>query len=93
MWLYTFWYQVEPFSSSGNADALVWGLMVVLSAGLVLLPFIPGLRSIPRWIPLHRLIWRDWYRHHPRTPAAVTVPRPREEMAPTPDATARAAGT
>jgi hypothetical protein len=56
MWLYTFWYQVEPFASSGNADALVWGLMVLLSAGLVFLPFIPGLRSIPRWIPLHRLI-------------------------------------
>jgi hypothetical protein len=62
MWLYTFWYQVEPFSSSGNADALVWGLMMLLSAGLVLLPFIPGLRSIPRWIPVHRLIWRDYYR-------------------------------
>jgi len=78
MWLYTFWYQVEPFSSSGNADALVWGLMVVLSAGLVLLPFIPGLRSIPRWIPVHRLIWRDWYRDHPSSPAAeATVPRPR----------------
>ena len=31
MWLYTFWYQVEPFSTSDNADALVWGLMVLLS--------------------------------------------------------------
>jgi hypothetical protein len=30
--------------------------------GLALLPFIPGLRSVPRWIPLHRLIWRDYYR-------------------------------
>jgi hypothetical protein len=79
MWLYAFWYQIEPFASSGNADALVWGLMVLLSAGLVLLPFIPGLRSIPRWIPLHRLIWRDWYRHHPPGPAVpVSVPRPRE---------------
>ena len=28
MWLYTFWYQVKPFSTSDNADALVWGLMV-----------------------------------------------------------------
>ena len=25
LWLYTFWYQVKPFSTSGNADALVWG--------------------------------------------------------------------
>jgi hypothetical protein len=62
MWLYTFWYQVNPFSSSGNADALVWGLMVLLTAALLLVPFIPGLRSIPRWIPVHRLIWRSYYR-------------------------------
>lgn len=66
MWLYTFWYQVPPFSTSDNADALVWGLMMLLTLGLLLLPFIPGLRSIPRWIPVHRIIWRDWYREHPR---------------------------
>ncbi len=62
MWLYTFWYQVEPFASSDNADALVWGLMMLLTLALVLVPVIPGLRSIPRWIPIHRLIWRQWYR-------------------------------
>ncbi|WP_323097349.1 hypothetical protein [Intrasporangium sp. YIM S08009] len=61
LWLYTFWYQVPPFSTSDNADALVWGLMMVLSLLLVLLPFIPGLRDIPRLVPLHRVIWRDWY--------------------------------
>ena len=62
LWLYTFWYQVKPFSTSGNADALVWGLMMLLTVGFVLIPFIPGVRSIPRWIPVHRLIWRDYYR-------------------------------
>jgi hypothetical protein len=61
MWLYTFWYQIEPFSSSGNADALVWGLMAVLTLGLILLPFIPGLRSLPRHLGVHRLIWRGKY--------------------------------
>jgi hypothetical protein len=29
-------------------------------------PLIPGLRDIPRWIPVHKLIWRDYYRTHPR---------------------------
>jgi hypothetical protein len=67
MWLYSFWYQVEPFKSSPNADALVWGLMMLLSLGLVLVPFLPGIRSLPRWIPIHRLIWRDYYRAHPGT--------------------------
>jgi hypothetical protein len=28
-------------------------------------PFLPGIRDIPRWIPLYRVIWRDHY----RTPA------------------------
>jgi hypothetical protein len=64
LWLYTFWYQVKPFSTSGNADALVWGLMALLSVGFVLIPFLPGIRSIPRWVPVHRLIWRDYYRNH-----------------------------
>ncbi|WP_035805738.1 hypothetical protein [Kitasatospora mediocidica] len=62
LWLYTFWYQIEPFKSSGNADALVWALMALLSVALVLVPFIPGIRSIPRWTRVHRLIWRDYYR-------------------------------
>ena len=62
LWLYTFWYQVKPFSTSGNADALVWGLMMLLTLAFVLVPFIPGVRSIPRLVPVHRLIWRDYYR-------------------------------
>jgi hypothetical protein len=62
LWLYTFWYQVKPFSTSDNADALVWALMALLTVGFVCIPFIPGVRSIPRWIPVHRLIWRDYYR-------------------------------
>jgi hypothetical protein len=61
MWLYTFWYQVPPFSTSDNADALVWGLMMVLTLALVLVPLIPGLRSLPRLSGVHRLIWRRWY--------------------------------
>jgi hypothetical protein len=62
MWLYTFWYQVKPFSTSENADTQVWALMMLLTVALMLVPWIPGLRSIPRLIPVHRLIWRDHYR-------------------------------
>lgn len=64
LWLYTMWYQVSPFNHSGNADALVWGIMMVLSLALVLVPFIPGIRSIPRLVPVYRIIWRDYYRDH-----------------------------
>ena len=62
LWLYTFWYQIKPFSSSANADILVMTVMGVLSLALVLVPFIPGVRDIPRWVPIYRLIWRDHYR-------------------------------
>jgi hypothetical protein len=62
LWLYTFWYQIKPFSTSANADILVMAVMGVLSLALILIPFIPGVRDIPRWIPIHRLIWRDHYR-------------------------------
>ena len=62
LWLYTFWYQIPPFSTSTNADVLVWGTMMLLSAVLLFLPFIPGLRSIPRRLKIYRLIWREHYR-------------------------------
>lgn len=65
LWLYTFWYQVAPFSTSTNTDVLVWGLMMLLSVGLLLVPFIPGLRSIPRLSRVYRLIWREHYRGNP----------------------------
>ncbi len=66
LWLYTFWYQIKPFSTSDNADALVWVLMMVLSLGLLLVPFIPGVRSIPLKIPVYKLVWRDYYRTQER---------------------------
>lgn len=67
LWLYTMWYQVAPYNrtdngflgiSSANADLAVLVTMLILTAALLFLPFIPGLRDIPRWIPVHRLIWR-----------------------------------
>jgi hypothetical protein len=37
-------------------------IMGVLSLAFVCVPFIPGIRSIPRWVPVHRLIWKGHYR-------------------------------
>ena len=61
LWLYTFWYQISPFTTSHNADALVMAIMGVLSVALILVPFLPGIRDVPRWVPVYRIIWRDWY--------------------------------
>ncbi len=62
LWLYTLWYQVPPMNSSSNGDLQVWAIMMILTLVLVLLPFIPGLRSIPRWSRVYRIIWRRHYR-------------------------------
>jgi hypothetical protein len=62
LWLYALWYQVEPFKASENADILVMSVMGVLSLAFICIPFIPGVNRIPRWIPVHRLIWREHYR-------------------------------
>jgi len=58
LWLYQMWYHVAPFSSSASVD--IWAVYLTGLATLLLLlvPFIPGLRDIPRWVPVHRLIWR-----------------------------------
>jgi hypothetical protein len=58
LWPYTFWYRLEPFESSPNADALVFALMSLLGLVFVCVPFIPGLRALPRHLRLHRVIWR-----------------------------------
>jgi hypothetical protein len=59
LWLYQLWYHVAPFSNSPAVD--VWAVYLTGIATLLLLaiPFIPGLRDIPRLIPVHRLIWRS----------------------------------
>jgi hypothetical protein len=41
---------------------LVIILMGFLTLGLLLVPLIPGLRDIPRLVPIYRLILRRYYR-------------------------------
>jgi len=76
LWLYTLWYQVPPMKTSSNADVEVWAIMMVLTLGLILLPFIPVLRSIPRWVPVYRLIWRDHYRRSDAGRSDLPPPAP-----------------
>jgi len=62
LWLYTLWYQVPPANNSTNGDIEVFAFMIGLTTLLALVPFIPGLRSVPRWTRIYRLIWRNHYR-------------------------------
>ncbi len=60
LWLYTLWYQVPSFANSANVDMIAIYLTGLATILLLLVPFIPGLRDIPRLVPVHRLIWRNW---------------------------------
>ncbi len=71
LWLYQLWYHVAPFSTSVNVD--IWAVYFtgICTFLLLFIPFIPGLRDIPRVIPLYRLVWRSWYRMPPTLSGAV----------------------
>jgi hypothetical protein len=58
LWAYTLWYQVPGLSTNANADLIIAVIMAALTFLLVFIPFIPGLRSVPRLLGIHRLIWR-----------------------------------
>jgi Cytochrome b(N-terminal)/b6/petB len=84
LWLYQMWYHVAPFSNSASVD--VWAIYLTGAATLLLLfvPFIPGLRDIPRLIPVHRMIWRgDW--NQPAAPSAPLAGSAAQAAASTPE--------
>ncbi|HET7017184.1 MAG TPA: cytochrome b N-terminal domain-containing protein [Streptosporangiaceae bacterium] len=64
LWLYQLWYHIPPGSTRWSAVVDVWAVVAtgICTMALLFVPFIPGLRDIPRLIPVHRLIWRDWNR-------------------------------
>jgi len=80
LWLFQMWYHISPFQNSDSVDIWAVYLTGIGTILLLLVPFIPGLRDIPRAIPVYRLIWRSWYRSSGPPPA----PEHRAETEPTP---------
>jgi hypothetical protein len=81
LWWYAMWYNVPgPIRAiHGYSDiyAIIYAGPVVLL--ILLIPFIPGVRSIPRYLKVYRLIWRPYYRRYTERerPAPTTAPRPK----------------
>ena len=65
LWFYTLLYQIPPYNSSPVADLLVGVTVGLATFVLLFVPWIPGLRDIPKVIPVYRLIWRRHY-HGPK---------------------------
>ena len=85
LWLYTLWYQVPGWTNSANIDMIAIVMTGVATLALLLVPFIPGLRDIPRLIPVHRLIWRSGYGPAPRPDGPGRGPDHGRGPAPAPD--------
>jgi len=78
LWLYQLWYHVPGWRNSLNADLIAIYMTGLATLVLMLVPFIPGLRDIPRLIPVHRLIWRSPSGGQPSEPD-TTPPQPTPE--------------
>jgi hypothetical protein len=76
LWLYQLWYHVPGWRNSTNADLIAIYMTGAATLLLLCIPFIPGLRDIPRWIPVHRLVWRDWNRQAAAGAASQPEPEP-----------------
>ncbi|HEV2370017.1 MAG TPA: cytochrome b N-terminal domain-containing protein [Acidimicrobiales bacterium] len=59
LWLYQLWYELPGLRSSANVDLIAVYLTGLGTLLLLAVPFIPGLRDIPRLVPVHRLVWRS----------------------------------
>jgi Cytochrome b(N-terminal)/b6/petB len=81
LWLFQMWYHVHGWSNSDNIDLIAIYMTGAATLLLLLIPFIPGLRDIPRWIPVHRLIWRNWNQQSASGPAGQPTSGPKPEPA------------
>jgi hypothetical protein len=64
LWLFSLWYQVEPFKSSANADIQIFAFLMLLTLCFIFMPKLPFINRLPRLIPIHRLIWRRYYKEN-----------------------------
>ena len=74
LWWASVWYQIPTFNPAAdattttslqdNADESIFLIVGFLGVGIIFFPLIPGLNKIPRWLPVYRLIWRDYYKKY-----------------------------
>jgi hypothetical protein len=98
LWLYSGMYQIPALNPSNNANLdLDVGLLMILFGFLLPMfaPWIPVINRIPRWIPLYKIIYRQYYANmaggqppaeapsEPAPPPPPPPPAPRDES-PTP---------
>ena len=77
LFFYAIPYHIPAIANSKSADLWAGTLVVILGMLLpLLLPWIPGLRDIPRLIPLYKIIYRKYYDKQSASPPAPEHPQP-----------------
>ena len=84
LWLYAGMYQIPALNAANNSNLdLDVGLLMVVFGFLLPMfaPWIPGINRIPRWIPLYKIIYRNYYHNAgggnpPTRTAEEPVPAP-----------------
>ena len=81
LWLYAGMYQIPALASNNSNLDLDVGLLMILFGFLLPMfaPWIPVINRIPRWIPLYKIIYRQYYAN-----AAGGQPPAREPDKPAP---------
>jgi hypothetical protein len=86
LWLYSGMYQIPALNPANNSNLdLDVGLLMIVFGFLLPMfaPWIPGINRIPRWIPLYKIIYRQYYRSaRGEQPPAATPSEPASPSAP-----------
>jgi hypothetical protein len=61
LWFYTMWYQFGPGANGSAGDLVATGMAALLGLLFLAVPWIPGVRSIPKLSRVYRLMWKDYY--------------------------------
>ncbi|MFN8485786.1 MAG: hypothetical protein U0768_22325 [Anaerolineae bacterium] len=63
LWFYAMWYNVPLWSNIGT-DILAVATVLPVVLFVFLIPFIPGVHSLPRVLRVYRRIWKPYYKNY-----------------------------
>lgn len=62
LFMYSFWYQWGPGATIASADLYAMLCTAAVAIIMLLTPYIPGLRNIPKATRIYKLMWSDYYK-------------------------------
>ena len=72
LWFYAMWYNVPLWSNIGT-DILAVATVIPVVLFFLLIPFIPGVRSLPRVVRVYRRIWKPYYQQYGKSTEPISA--------------------